>query len=281
MVTVNAKGGFKVKLMKWKLPERNLLKEALTPVGSELIFSRCSTHLPSTNDHTLVFIHGLIVSGSYMLPTAELLAKDYRVVVPDLPGYGRSSKPQQCKTIPELASIMTQWMRKRKLGPATVVANSFGCHVAAEMAMQAPELIEGLVLIGPPDGEERRILVQLGRLLSDAFFEHPSLIPLVAHDLCQVEILRAVQTFSYMTDHKLHDALTSAGVRTMLLHGEKDPVAPARWMEKTAKAVTHAKLHMLPRAGHSTNYSNASDTASLIREFIEDVDGIDLRDEAA
>jgi pimeloyl-ACP methyl ester carboxylesterase len=215
-----------------------------------------------------------------MLPTAQLLAKDYRVLVPDLPGYGKSSKPQDCKNIPELAAIMCQWLRHKRITRATVIANSFGCHVATEMALQSPQRVESLVLIGPPDGEERRIFVQLGRLLSDALYEHPSLIPLIAYDLWQVEISRAVQTYSHMTSHKLQDALSEACVPTLLLHGEKDPLAPARWMRETADAVGHAKLHMLPRAGHSTNYSNARDTAYLIDEFIKELED-DGSDEAA
>ncbi|WP_225880387.1 alpha/beta fold hydrolase [Anabaenopsis elenkinii] len=34
----------------------------------------------------VILVHGLVVSGSYMIPTAELLAPDYRVYVPDFPG---------------------------------------------------------------------------------------------------------------------------------------------------------------------------------------------------
>jgi 2-hydroxy-6-oxonona-2,4-dienedioate hydrolase len=247
------------------------MSEHLMPVGDDQIFWRSSlSHLAST-DTAVVFIHGLIVSGLCMLPTAELLAQHYPVLVPDLPGYGRSSKPRECKTIPQLAALMVVWLKNIGIKHTTLVANSFGCHVAAEIAVQAPELIEGLVLIGPPDGSERRLLVQLGRLVCDVLYEHPSLLPIVAKDLCLVQPQRAAQTFCHMTDHSLHEALTQSQVPTLLVHGEKDPVAPARWMQETAKVVRHAKLHTLPKAGHSTNFSNANETAALIMAFIDEL----------
>lgn len=203
-----------------------------------------------------------------MLPTARLLAEQYRVLVPDLPGYGRSSRPDECLNISQLAEIMLSWMQAMEVSTATVVANSFGCHVAAEMAALQRETVERLILIGPPDGKERRLLVQLGRLLYDALYEDPTLIPLVWTDFCQVQASRTIRTFSHMTEHCLHDALKRSGVETLLVHGENDPLAPAEWMQETVEEVNAAALHMLPDTGHSTNYSNPHATAALIHETL-------------
>lgn len=246
------------------------LEEHRTPIGGEVIFSRCSRTQPGMlSRDAVVFIHGLIVSGDSMLPTARLLADQYRVLVPDLPGYGRSSKPGDCLDISQLAEIMLSWMRTMEVPKATLVANSFGCHVAAEMAALMPANIERLILIGPPDGKERRLLVQLGRLLYDALYEDPSLIPLVWTDFCQVQASRAIRTFGLMTEHCLHAALKRSGVETLLVHGENDPLAPAEWMQHTVEEVNAAALHMLPATGHSTNYSNPSGTAALIHEALQ------------
>ena len=50
----------------------------------------------------VVLVHGLGVSGTYMLPTAVELAPHYPVFMPDLPGFGKSAKPAHVLTIPEL-----------------------------------------------------------------------------------------------------------------------------------------------------------------------------------
>src|SRR5258706_1300583 len=58
----------------------------------------------------VVFVHGLGVSSRYMIPTIRLLAADYAVYAPDLPGHGRSEKPLRARTIPELADALMWWM---------------------------------------------------------------------------------------------------------------------------------------------------------------------------
>jgi pimeloyl-ACP methyl ester carboxylesterase len=51
----------------------------------------------------VVLVHGLGLSGRYMLPTAEHLAPHFPVYVPDLPGFGDSEKPAQTLDVPALA----------------------------------------------------------------------------------------------------------------------------------------------------------------------------------
>src|SRR5262245_59393936 len=56
-----------------------------------------------TGAPTVVLVHGLVVSCWYMAPTARRLAPRFRVLAPDLPGFGRSPGPRAVLTIPELA----------------------------------------------------------------------------------------------------------------------------------------------------------------------------------
>ena len=63
----------------------------------------------------LIHVHGFEHSGSYLLPTARLLATDYPTYVPDLPGYGRSMKPKTTLTIPELGHAMAAYMDAMEL----------------------------------------------------------------------------------------------------------------------------------------------------------------------
>ena len=46
-----------------------------------------------------VLVHGVGVSGRYMLPVARVLARDHSVYVPDLPGYGKSGRPPRATGI--------------------------------------------------------------------------------------------------------------------------------------------------------------------------------------
>src|SRR5215211_8658022 len=54
----------------------------------------------------LVLVHGLAVSGNYLLPTAAELLDDFTVYIPDLPGFGVSDKPRRVLEIVELADVL-------------------------------------------------------------------------------------------------------------------------------------------------------------------------------
>lgn len=97
----------------------------------------------------VVTVHGMVVSGRYMVPTAELLAPRHPVYVPDLPGFGKSEGPDRIPEVPGLADLLAKWMEAAGVERAALLGNSFGCQVAAELAARHPEIVEGLVLQGP------------------------------------------------------------------------------------------------------------------------------------
>jgi 2-hydroxy-6-oxonona-2,4-dienedioate hydrolase len=100
----------------------------------------------------VVLVHGLIVSGRYMVPTAELLAAHYRVFVPDLPSFGKSEKPPRTLDVAGLSDSLAAWMGEVGLIRAALVGNPFGCQIIVELAVRHPERVERAVLQGSHDG---------------------------------------------------------------------------------------------------------------------------------
>src|SRR5262245_44725245 len=58
----------------------------------------------------IVLVHGFGVSGGYMLPLARVLAETRSVLVPDLPGHGRSGRASGAWGIPEMARVLGTWL---------------------------------------------------------------------------------------------------------------------------------------------------------------------------
>jgi hypothetical protein len=78
----------------------------------------------------LVLVHGLGLSHRYMMPTAECLAPDFHVFVPDLPGFGDSAHPREVlDIIPGLATGLLAWMDAIGLGRVPLLGNSHGCQI--------------------------------------------------------------------------------------------------------------------------------------------------------
>lgn len=78
------------------------------------------------------------------------LARRFRVIVPDMPGYGRSSKYlDRSDPFGDLAAAMTGLLDALGLSSAHVVGNSYGGAAALRMAMDAPDTVDRLVLLAP------------------------------------------------------------------------------------------------------------------------------------
>lgn len=80
----------------------------------------------------------------------EALAAHYRVVVPDMPGYGASTKGlDQSDVFGDLARSMIGLLDALGIGKAHIVGNSLGGACALRMALDAPDRVGRLVLMGP------------------------------------------------------------------------------------------------------------------------------------
>lgn len=78
------------------------------------------------------------------------LARKFRVIVPDMPGYGRSSKRvDQSDPFGDLAGAIGGLLDELSIGSAHLVGNSYGGAAALRLAMDRPEKVDRLILMGP------------------------------------------------------------------------------------------------------------------------------------
>lgn len=95
----------------------------------------------------VLLIHGLGSSGEDWAFQLPALAPRHRLVVPDLPGAGRSPKPRGHYSIASFATTLWQLLDQLGHARAHLVGFSLGGAVALEMALQRPEAARRLVLI--------------------------------------------------------------------------------------------------------------------------------------
>src|SRR6266404_3445954 len=116
----------------------------------------------------IILIHGFISSNlvwnEVILPLAQ---KGFRVIAPDLPGYGYSDKPADGRyTIDSQAYAVSGLMDRLGIESATIVGASYGGAVAATMALDYPERVANLVLVGAVtnDQPKKKLLLRLARV---------------------------------------------------------------------------------------------------------------------
>jgi pimeloyl-ACP methyl ester carboxylesterase len=95
----------------------------------------------------LVLLHGLNNSCLSWSGVAARLAVDRRVLMPDLPGHGRSERPDVGYELDWYARIVARWLETVGIEQADVVGHSFGGGIAQMLLLQRPNPVRRLVLV--------------------------------------------------------------------------------------------------------------------------------------
>jgi pimeloyl-ACP methyl ester carboxylesterase len=101
----------------------------------------------------LLLIHGYLSSRLAWTEVLPLLASEFRVIVPDLPGFGESEKPPPARyayTFDAFAESLMDLIAGLGLGRVSVCGHSMGGAVALTLAANHPDVVDRLVLVSPP-----------------------------------------------------------------------------------------------------------------------------------
>jgi pimeloyl-ACP methyl ester carboxylesterase len=229
----------------------------------------------------LVLIHGFISSNlvwnEVFLPLAQA---GFRVIAPDLPGYGYSDKPRAGEyTIASQARAVIGLMDRLGINKATIVGASYGGAVAALMALDCPERVARLVLVGAVSNDEpkKKLLLRLatvpvlGDLATPLFLGSRWILrkrteemyrrlgyPLderkldARHHLLETSnthhaMIRTVRRWSA---NRISRDARLIRPPTMLVWGDQDNHIPIREAFKLRDAIPNSRLIVFQRCGH-------------------------------
>lgn len=228
---------------------------------------------PDPSSPLIVHVHGFAISGRYMVPTAELLADEFRTCVPDLPGFGRSPRPDGPITIPGLADTLAGLLDAMGVESATVVGNSLGCAVLSAFAERHPTRLERAVLVSPAGGiHSQPLLRALAQLTVDATREPPSMARVAVPDYMSFGLIGSAKLFLAMTRFPALEALLHMTVPILAVLGARDPLLPParRVRQVQGQLGPHMTVAVLRDAAHAINFSHPRELAGLIRDFVSD-----------
>lgn len=243
--------------------------------GTRLFYERTgSGRIP------LVLVHGSWASHENWGPVVAGLAASFRVVTYDRRGHSDSARSDTQGSVREDAADLAGLIERLGLAPVVVVGNSFGSTIALRLAVDRPDLLQGLVAHEPPlfrllagDPATAPALEEAGRDLhavvqriasgdhagaAEQFVETLALGPGSWAQLppaAQQMMIGNAPTFAdemnepEALDMDL-DALGRFDRPVLLTTGEQSPPTFAPVIRKLAGALPRAEVVMLPRAGH-------------------------------
>lgn len=249
----------------------------------------------------LILIHGFL-SSTFVWSKVflELAAAGYRVIAPDLLGYGYSAKPVAFDyTIASQARMIAGLLNHLELSRATLIGSSYGGAVAATLALDDPERVEKLVLVGAVTNNEptRYAIMRLvnAPLLGDI------VAPLLASSrrLVRGRLKEIYDRHSWVLDERRVDArhlpLRAAATHraivrtvrhwdadriqhhahlikqlTLIIWGDKDRDVPLRHGEELQQAIPGARLIVFRDCGHHPHEEFPHAFTDVVAHFCAD-----------
>jgi pimeloyl-ACP methyl ester carboxylesterase len=245
------------------------LASVWTNVAGTRVHARVAQERAANDDLPVVLVHGLTVSSRYMVRFMRQLAPQYAVFAPDLPGFGRSHKPGRVLSIPELADALIAWMEAVGIARAALVGQSMGCQIIADAAVRYPRHVAAAGLIGPSmDRHGRTPLEQARRLAIDGLLSPPSAVLIMLRDFLDCGPLRTLRTLHYALTDQIEEKMPLVRAPTLIIRGERDVIAPQRWVEELVRRLPDGELVLVPGAPHATQYAAPAETARLVRQLL-------------
>jgi len=93
----------------------------------------------------LVLVHGFLGSSKMWEPQVNFFKKHFRVITPDLPGFGKSNKAKPHNNIQSIADLLLDCLEEEKIDKFYLLGHSMGGMIVQEMAKKAGENISKLI----------------------------------------------------------------------------------------------------------------------------------------
>jgi pimeloyl-ACP methyl ester carboxylesterase len=194
----------------------------------------------------------------------ELLAKthDIRVIVPTHPGFGGTARPDALTSIPGLAALYVTLIGQLELEDVTVIGNSVGGWIAAEMAPLESPRVSGAILVdavgievpGHPIADFFSLMDQVFTLSfhnPEPFRIDPATLPPAAQAIAAGN-RAALATYAgtAMSDSTLAGRLAHLELPTLVLWGDSDQIVDPDYGRAYADAIQLARFQLLEDTGH-------------------------------
>ena len=94
--------------------------------------------------HPLLFLHGFCESGEMWRYFADSLSTQYRVICPDLPGFGDSAHSHSIQSLDEVAEQLEGWLAELQVQNPIVLGHSLGGYVALALLERMGDRIKAI-----------------------------------------------------------------------------------------------------------------------------------------
>jgi pimeloyl-ACP methyl ester carboxylesterase len=240
----------------------------------------------------VVFLHPTPVDHSFWQPAAALMEPEYRVLLPDLPGHGRSPLGDETASMQTMGHAVLRLLDALSIESAIFCGCSIGGYLLYELWRQAPERMRALAICSAkphadtPDARRAREATIEGiQRDGTGLFFNAMLDTLVGAPAKERDPDIVHRLYSMMERMSAESAIavqralaarpdsmpTAATIRvpTAVLAASLDRGSSPAEMREMANAVPGSTFYLLQEMGHYAPYEQPRLVGALLRRFID------------
>lgn len=237
----------------------------------------------------LLLLHAFPLDSRMWTAQIDALSADFRVVAPDMPGFGKSGRPLEAPSLDDWAAQLLDECKTIGVERAVVGGCSMGGYLAFAMLRRSPKFIAGLALIDTRAGVDsqdvrraRYEMVEKARHEGIGFLTKadPPVSPATLSDRPDVVAAARAMTADAtavgvmvwqraLTARKdAHDLLASIDVPTCVVQGADDPIIPRAEAEEMGSRIRAARFLLVPSAGHLPPIEQPDAVTEALRDVL-------------
>jgi len=239
----------------------------------------------------VVFIHGFCESGSLWKSLSESISDEFRIICPDLPGFGKSLLPPNNFSLEDIGDTLVSWLRECGIEQCNVIGHSLGGYISLEILRKHPDFAKGIGLLNssafsdPPDKKENRNkLIEfinahgvepfLKTFVPSLFYpktieKHRKTIDQITEEGLSIRPESVMEYAAAMRDREDSvDLLKKNHNRILLIAGEFDQNVPLVKSKEMAGILDRENSYIIPDSAHMSVFEQSELCYDAIRKFV-------------
>ena len=240
-----------------------------------------------TSKETLLLLHGLGASAERWEDVIPLFAKKFRVIVPDLIGFGYSDKPTIDYTTDYFAEFMSKFVEKVRIKEMSIIGSSLGGQIAAEFIINQNADVKKLVLVSP-SGVMKHSTPALNAYISAALYPNTDSAlnafqamsgrkkideKIVSGFIERMQLPNAKMAFmstllGLSNSKVITEKLQLITIPTLIVWGENDPVIPIEYAQSFVSGINDCRFYKMIGCAHTPYVEKPEKFFQIVSDFL-------------
>lgn len=218
----------------------------------------------------LLILHGWGASSESWAEVQKNLSKKYKVICPDLPGFGKSEMPPFPWGVDDYKDWVIQFLKVLQVDDFILIGHSFGGRISIKLSSEG--FAEKMILCAPAGIKVKRdiktsLLLLLSKIGKKLPFKRIFYFFIRKRDYVKAKGVMK-ETMKKVISEDLTPFLPRIETETLLIWGREDKLIPVKYADVFNKKIKNSRLLVIEKAGHSPNLNTPAQLTEEILKFL-------------